>query len=108
MSFADLLKEKIEKQIESWSADLDAAEAKARAREVKAESAKADAELARIATESLEQIDTPDELPLLRNFKDPYAPGAWTACFDRVIVEGRRLPIADTGWIVLVEEQIAE
>ena len=44
MSLSDLLKEKIEKQIESWSADLEAAEVKARAKEARAEKDVADAQ----------------------------------------------------------------
>lgn len=45
MGLTDLLKDKIEKQLESWQADLDAAEVKARAREAKAEAEAADAKL---------------------------------------------------------------
>ena len=44
MSITSLLKEKIEKKIDSWSADLEAAEVKAKAREAKAESEVADAQ----------------------------------------------------------------
>lgn len=44
MSLADLLKEKIEKQLDSWSADLEAAEGKAQAKEKKAELDAADAQ----------------------------------------------------------------
>ncbi len=45
MALAELLREKIEKQIDRWSKELDAAESKARAKQAKAESDKADAEL---------------------------------------------------------------
>ena len=45
MSLADLMKEKIEKQLDSWSADLEAAESKAKAKEAKAEKDAADAQL---------------------------------------------------------------
>jgi hypothetical protein len=45
MGLTDLLKDKIEKQLDSWSADLDAAEKKARAKEAKAELDAADAQL---------------------------------------------------------------
>jgi serine/threonine protein kinase len=69
---------------------------------------KSSAEKRRIDAASLDHIDSPDGHSLLRNFNDPYAPGAWIACFDRVMVEGRRMPIADTGWIVLVQEHTAE
>jgi exonuclease VII large subunit len=44
-SFADLLKDKIEKQLDSWNADLDAAEKKAKAKEARAELDAADAQL---------------------------------------------------------------
>jgi len=44
MSLAELLKEKIEKQLDSWNADLEAAEVKARAKEKKAELDAADAQ----------------------------------------------------------------
>lgn len=44
MSLADLMKEKIEKQLDSWGADLEAAESKAKAKEAKAEKDAADAQ----------------------------------------------------------------
>lgn len=45
MELSKLLKEKIEKQIASWDAEIEAAETKARARQAEAESEAADAEL---------------------------------------------------------------
>jgi hypothetical protein len=45
MSLTDLLKDKIEKQLDSWGADLDAAEKKAKAKEAKADLDAADAQL---------------------------------------------------------------
>ncbi len=45
MGFSDLLRESIEKQIERWSTELDAAESRARAKQAKAEADKADADL---------------------------------------------------------------
>ncbi len=45
MSIASLLREKIEKKVDSWSAELEAAEVKAKAKEARAESEAADAQL---------------------------------------------------------------
>ena len=45
MALRTLLKEKIEKQITSWNAEIEAAESKARARQAHAEAEAADAEL---------------------------------------------------------------
>jgi hypothetical protein len=65
---------------------------------------KTDRGYARIGKEALEQIDSPDEVSLLREYDDPFASGKWAAFFEPVIVDGRRLPMANTGWIVLVQE----
>lgn len=45
MSLAELLREQLEKRIESWNTQIDAAEAKARARHAAAEADAASAEL---------------------------------------------------------------
>lgn len=45
MSLTDLLKDKIQKQLDSWSADLAAAQKKAQAKEARAELDAADAQL---------------------------------------------------------------
>jgi len=45
MELSKLLKEKIEKQISSWDAEIEAAESKAKARHAEAESDAAEAEL---------------------------------------------------------------
>ncbi|MGD8978208.1 MAG: hypothetical protein PVG91_11435 [Gammaproteobacteria bacterium] len=45
MDLRKLLKDKLEKQLESWNAEIESAEAKARAKHAEAESEAADAEL---------------------------------------------------------------
>ncbi len=59
----------------------------------------------RISETWLQHIDSPDGTFLLRGYDDPFSSGTWIASFERVIVEGRRLPVGDTGWIVLVQER---
>ncbi len=65
-------------------------------------------ENARIGKDALGQIDAPDGDFLLRDYDDPFASGNWTASFEPVIIAGRRMPVADTGWIVLVQEQVGQ
>ncbi len=68
----------------------------------------ADQGSARISESSLRKIDAPDGTCLLLDYDDPFTSGTWMASFEPVIVEGRRSPVTNTGWIVLVQEQVEE
>ena len=68
VSITSLLKEKIEKKIDSWSADLEAAEVKAKAKEAKAESDVADAQLEQEVLGKIGELK--DKIAEARNYLD--------------------------------------
>ncbi len=64
-------------------------------------------ETVRIESDSLRAITAVRGGFLPGQYKDPLAEGRWLAAFEQVLVEARRAPIGNTGWIVLVQERVS-